>query len=110
LTHDGAIWVVRNLCNDPNLDLFGKIIIGNNVFVGNSTIILPDISIGDNVIIATGTVVTKNIESGVIVAGNPARTIGSVTDYQERKLNKCLKTKTMKGDERNKFIQHYYGL
>jgi acetyltransferase-like isoleucine patch superfamily enzyme len=51
------------------------IIIGDNVFVGVGSIILPGITIGDDVIVAAGSIVTKNIDSGNVVAGNPAKVI-----------------------------------
>ncbi len=55
--------------------------IGNNVFIGARTIILPGTTIGDNTIIGAGSVVKGNIPSGVIVAGNPAKVIKSIEDY-----------------------------
>ena len=44
----------------------GKVKIGNNVFIGAGSIILPGINIGDNVIVATNSSVTKDIPSGEI--------------------------------------------
>lgn len=55
--------------------------IGNNVFIGMRTIILPGTTIGDNTIIGAGSVVKGNIPSGVIVAGNPARVIKNIDEY-----------------------------
>ncbi len=52
-----------------------KVTIGNNVFIGAGSIILPGVTIGDNVIVGAGSVVTKDIPSNVIVAGNPATKI-----------------------------------
>lgn len=55
---------------------YGKpVIIGNNVWIGGSTIILPGIKIGDNVTIGAGSVVTKDIPDNVIAVGNPCRVI-----------------------------------
>lgn len=59
----------------------GKVVIGDRVFVGASAIILPGVTIGSEVIIGTGSVVTKDIPSGVVVAGNPARVIGSLSEF-----------------------------
>jgi putative colanic acid biosynthesis acetyltransferase WcaB len=53
-------------------------IIGNNVDVGANVVIIGDIDIGDNVIIGAGSVVTKNILSGSVVVGNPARILKGV--------------------------------
>ena len=39
-----------------------KVEIGNNVWIGTSTIILPGVKIGNNVVVAAGSIVTKSIE------------------------------------------------
>lgn len=51
------------------------ITIGNNVWIGGGSIILPNITIGNNVVIAAGSVVTKNVSDNLLVGGNPARII-----------------------------------
>ena len=50
-------------------------VLGNNVDVGSNVVIIGPIKIGDNVKIGAGSVVTKDVESNVIVAGNPAKII-----------------------------------
>lgn len=54
--------------------------IGNNVWVGGNTVILPGVTIGDNTVIGAGSVVTRNIPSNVIAAGNPCQIIREITD------------------------------
>lgn len=49
--------------------------IGNGVWIGAGAIICPGVTIGDHVIIAAGAVVTKDIPSGVIAGGVPAKII-----------------------------------
>lgn len=49
--------------------------IGNNVWIGGSTTILPGVTIGDNVTIGAGSVVTKSIPPNVVAAGNPCKII-----------------------------------
>ncbi|GAB6154999.1 hypothetical protein JCM17380_37500 [Desulfosporosinus burensis] len=49
------------------------IVIGNDVWIGGSCVILAGVTIGDNSIIAAGSIVTKNVPSNSIVAGNPAK-------------------------------------
>jgi maltose O-acetyltransferase len=49
--------------------------IGRNVWIGGGAIILPGVSIGDDAIIGAGSVVTRDVPSGAIAAGNPARMI-----------------------------------
>jgi UDP-2-acetamido-3-amino-2,3-dideoxy-glucuronate N-acetyltransferase len=48
--------------------------------IGAGAIILPGIQIGTNSLIGAGAVVTKNIKNYEIVAGNPARVIGKITE------------------------------
>lgn len=55
-----------------------KITIGHNVWIGANSVITSGVNIGDNVVIAAGTIVTKDIESNVVVAGNPARIIKKI--------------------------------
>lgn len=53
---------------------YGKpITIGDHVWIGGSTCILPGVTIGDNSIIGAGSVVTKDIPANVIAVGNPCR-------------------------------------
>ena len=55
--------------------------IGNKVFIGANTTVLPGVTIGDNVIIGANSTVTKDIPSGSVYAGNPAKYICSLEDY-----------------------------
>ena len=58
--------------------------IGNRVWVGAGSIILPGVTIGDDTVIGAGSVVTKDIPSGVVAVGNPCRVLREITerDYQ----------------------------
>ena len=52
-----------------------KVSIDDNVWIGAGSIILPGVNIEDNVIVAAGTIVAKNIDSNIMVGGNPAKII-----------------------------------
>jgi maltose O-acetyltransferase len=52
--------------------------IGNNVWIGGGSIILPGVTIGDNVTIGAGSVVTKSIRSNVLAYGNPCKIIKEI--------------------------------
>ncbi|MDG3581295.1 acyltransferase [Galbibacter pacificus] len=52
-----------------------KVVIGSNVWVSASVIILPGIEIGNNVVIGAGTIVTKNVPDDTIAIGSPLRII-----------------------------------
>ncbi len=59
----------------------GRIVIGDNVFIGLKSIILPNVHIGNNVVIGAGSVVTKDIPDNSVAVGNPAKVICSCEDY-----------------------------
>ncbi len=79
----------------PDFDTFGKIIIGNNVYIGNNCLIMPGVAIGDNVIIGAGSVVTKSIPSNCVVAGNPAKYIKDFKSYRDGMVKHDFKTKRL---------------
>lgn len=62
----------------------GRIDIGDNVFVGANTTILPGVVIGDNSVIGAGSLVSKDIESDSVYAGVPAKRICSIQDYIDK--------------------------
>lgn len=103
-THDGGVWVLRNMNLAENADLFGKIKIGNNVHIGINSIIMPGVSIGDNVIIGAGSVVTKNVESNTIVAGIPAKKLKSVMEYYEKNKKEFHYTKSLNSNEKKEYL------
>lgn len=56
------------------------ITIGNDVWIGGSSVINPGVTIHDGAVIASGSVVTKDVPDHVIMAGNPARILRKITD------------------------------
>lgn len=90
ITHDNSVCkIYGNGC-----DLFGKITIGNNCFVGAGATILYGVSIPDNCIIGAGSVVSKSIKkTGYIYAGNPIREICSIEKWKNKIVNSVIKTK-----------------
>ncbi len=92
-THGGII-PMRYIYDDPQLDHFGKIKIGNYTSIGEKCMIMPGVTIGDRCIIGGGSVVTKSVPDGCMVAGNPARFIGYTEDFYHRLKNEGFDTKT----------------
>lgn len=54
--------------------------IGDNVWIGGNTCIMPGVHIGSNVVIGGGSVVTKDIPDNVIAAGNPCKVVREITE------------------------------
>lgn len=59
----------------------GRVIVGNNVFIGWGAIVLPGVEIGENCIIGVGCVVSRNVPANSVVAGNPAKVVRQYDDY-----------------------------
>ena len=81
ITHEGSVCVFHK--ESPDIDLFGKIIIGNNTFIGMNCLILPNTTIGSNCIIGSGTVVRGKIPDNSVVIGNPGKIITSTSEYKK---------------------------
>ena len=69
------------------------ITIGDSVWIGGNTSIMPGVTVGNNVVIGAGSVVTKDLPDNVIAAGNPCRIIRKITEedrdyyYKDRKFD-----------------------
>lgn len=55
-----------------------SVTIGNDVWIGGHSTILPGVTIGDGAVIAAGSVVTKDVAPRTLVDGNPARLLKSI--------------------------------
>lgn len=85
LTH-GFDWSVLNGVYGDVLGSSGKVVIGNNVFVGMNTTILKGTTIGDNVIIGANCFIRGgNWPSNCVIAGNPAKVVCSLEEYYEKR-------------------------
>lgn len=98
LVDDGEIYVGNNVLFAPNVILASgthpihpelrsrqaqynlPIHIGNNVWIGANSVILPGVNIGDNSVIGAGSVVTKDIPANVIAVGNPCKVLRKIDE------------------------------
>lgn len=69
------------------------ITIGDNVWIGGNTVVLPGVTIGNNVVIGAGSIISKDIPDDVIVVGNPCKIIRKITEedrqfyFKDRKFD-----------------------
>jgi acetyltransferase-like isoleucine patch superfamily enzyme len=80
LTH-GFEWTVFRNKYKEIIGSSGKVVIGNNVYIGKETCILKGTRIGDNVIIGAKSLVNKDIPSDCVAAGVPAKKIMDLDEY-----------------------------
>ena len=67
--------------------------IGNNVWIGAGSVVLPGVTIGDNTVIGAGSVVTKDIPANVVAVGNPCRVMREIgahdREFYYKELRLC---------------------
>ncbi|MFQ6926548.1 MAG: acyltransferase [Mediterraneibacter gnavus] len=100
-THDAS----ANFYLEDTSDIYGRINIGDYVFIGMGVVVLPGVTIANRCIIAAGAVVTKSfLEEGVVIGGNPARVIGRVSDLKEKNKYRKLMTWGMSFEEKKHYL------
>lgn len=105
LTHDFCSSVFRQKYYDY-VSGRSKVVIGNNVYIGQKAMILRGVTIGDNVIIGAGAIVTKDIPSDSVVAGIPARVICTLDEYYQKRKAKAVE----EGKQYARYLYHYRGV
>lgn len=95
---------VHVLCHDASTKQFlgytkiGRVNIGDNVFIGAESVILPGVTIGDNVIIGANSTVVHDIPDNSVVAGSPAKIICTLAEYLSKE-KKRMEYSPCYGDE-----------
>ena len=101
ITHDNSVCKIFGVDHD----IYGRIVIGNNCFIGARAIIMYGVTLADNVIVGAGSVVTKSVDqSNVIVAGNPAKIIGTWNDYENKVKENVIHAGHMSYKEKKEYI------
>lgn len=108
VTHDGAIRCFRGELN--NADIFGKIVIGNNVFIGINCTILPNTYIGDNCIIGAGSVVRGKFPENSVILGNPAKVVMKMSFQRFLYLQNpgLIKTHNMSDRKKARIVKEHF--
>ena len=81
---------VHILCHDASTKPFlnytkiGRVTIGNNVFIGAGTVVLPGVTIGSNVVIGANSTVTHDVPDNTVIAGSPARVLCPLEEYLDK--------------------------
>ena len=73
----GGAWTENVPPHLSQLPFKGDTVIGNDVWIGRESVIMPGVRIGDGAIVAARSVVAKNVEPYTVVGGNPAQLIKS---------------------------------
>ncbi len=91
---------VHILCHDASTKGFlgytkiGRVTIGDNVFIGAESVVLPGVTIGDNVIVGANSTVTHDIPDNMVYAGSPAHKLCTLEEYlgkerERMKISPC---------------------
>lgn len=81
---------VHILCHDASTKAFlgrtkiGRVTIGDHVFIGAESVVLPGVTIGSNVIVGANSTVTHDIPDNCVVAGSPARVLCTLDEYLQK--------------------------
>ena len=95
---------VHILCHDASTKTFlnytkiGRVTIGDNVFIGADSVVLPGVTIGNNVVIGANSTVTHDVPDNTVVAGSPARVLCTLEEYLEKEKSR-METAPCYGEE-----------
>lgn len=106
INHDGGVLILRHL--EPSLEITKPINIGDNVYLGTNTIILPGVNVGNNVIVGAGSLVNKDLADNAVYAGIPAKFIKTLDDYYAKCLKDSLKLGHLSAEEKDKELKKIY--
>lgn len=111
ITHDGAIQVPLIASGESIENVYAKkstfdrIKVGNNVFIGVNSVLLPGTEIGNNSIVAAGSIVKGVFSEGLVIGGNPAKVITNIDKYADKNSNRILSLSSI--EERRSQIESH---
>ena len=106
IMHDENHLIFNNLNESGNwiYQKYGCIEIMDNVSIGSGAQICPDVRIGPNAVVGAGAVVTKDVPPNTVVAGVPARVIGSFDDLMRRRIEESIELKGLSKQDREQLV------
>jgi acetyltransferase-like isoleucine patch superfamily enzyme len=108
VTHDGGTLILRK--EVPDLEWTAPITVGNDVYLGIRTLVMPGVKIGNRVIIGAGSVVTRDIPDNSVAVGVPAKVIKTVDAYLDQMAKKSLKCGHLSGLEKERALKRIFGI
>jgi len=89
LAHSGDHEILRRAFDSerPSMPFLSPVDIGDNVFIGEQSIVLPGVTIGDNTVIGAGSVVSSDIPGNSVAAGNPCEVIEDLSELYETEID-----------------------
>src|SRR5512139_587763 len=109
ITHDGSTWLFED--EHPEMDVFGPIKVGSNVYFGLNCTILPNTVIGSNCIVGTGSVVRGVIPDNSVVFGNPATVVMKTSLAKQLFVHSKnrLETRHVPPTPKHRLIRQHFG-
>lgn len=107
VNHDGGTLVFRDQI--PDLEITKKISVGDHVYIGIQTLIMPGVKIGNRCIIGAGAIVTHDIPDNSVAVGVPARVIKTADEYFEKIQKESLHVGHLIGEEKDIALQKILG-
>ncbi|MBE5039340.1 acyltransferase [Ructibacterium gallinarum] len=108
VTHDGGTLLFRHLV--PDLEITKPIVVGDYVYFGTRSMIMPGVKIGNQCIIAAGAVVTRDVPDHSVVGGVPAHIIKTSEEYFEKIKKESLHLGHLEYEQKDKALKKFYGV
>lgn len=108
VTHDGGTLILRKYV--PDLEITAPITIGNDVYIGLNTTILPGTKVGNRCIIGACSLLKGEYPDNSVIAGVPARIIKTVDEYLEQAKINSLHFGHLSATQKEKALKQHFNI